>query len=91
MYSPKYQVNASLAIGTATLLPSPPSSTNTVITNSGLIREVQSTEGEEPVFIQSIGFDDEEITAFLKKVTVVGRIPEPLRIARLVAMAEIYE
>lgn len=62
-----------------------------VITNSGLIREIQSSEEEEPVFIQSIGFKEEEIAAFLKKVTVVGRIPEPIRVARLIATAEICE
>ncbi len=59
-----------------------------VITNSGLIREIQSSEDEEPVFIQSIGFKDEEIATFLKKVTVVGRIPEPIRVARLIATAK---
>ncbi len=59
-----------------------------VITNSGLIREIQSAEGEEPVFIQSIGFEDDEIATFLTKVTVVGRIPEPIRVARLIALAK---
>ncbi len=62
-----------------------------VITNSGLIREIQSVEDEEPVFIQSIGFNDEEIAAFLKKITIVGRIPEPIRVARLIATTEICE
>ncbi len=61
-----------------------------VITNSSLIREIQSSE-EEPVFIQSIGFKEEEIATFLKKVTVVGRIPEPIRVARLIARAEKFE
>jgi len=60
-----------------------------VITNSSLIREIQSSE--EPVFIQSIGFKEEEIATFLKKVTVVGRIPEPIRVARLIARAEKFE
>ena len=59
-----------------------------VITNSGLIREIQSSEDEEPVFIQSIGFKDKEIATFLKKVTIVGRIPEPIRVARLIALAK---
>jgi len=59
-----------------------------VITNSGLIREIQSSEEEEPVFIQSIGFKDEKIATFLKQVTAVGRIPEPIRVARLIATAE---
>ncbi|HUU79645.1 MAG TPA: DUF99 family protein [candidate division Zixibacteria bacterium] len=51
------------------------------------IRSVQTTNNDEPVFVQSIGIEEKKIDKFLKEITIVGRIPEPIRVARLIALA----
>lgn len=51
------------------------------------IRAVQTTNNDEPVFVQSIGIEEKKIDKFLKEITIVGRIPEPIRVARLIASA----
>ncbi|MEA2070078.1 MAG: DUF99 family protein [Asgard group archaeon] len=59
----------------------------TQITN---LRQVQTSEKEQPVYVQSIGLPEKEIDRFLGKITNTGRMPEPLRVARLIATAEKY-
>ena len=61
-----------------------------LISNTANIREVRTSE-EEPVFVQSIGIEENTIDKFLKEITIVGRIPEPIRVARLIATAEKYD
>ncbi|MFW9923832.1 MAG: DUF99 family protein [Candidatus Thorarchaeota archaeon] len=55
------------------------------------IREVIIKIDEAPIYIQSIGYEEKELDKFLKKITIIGRIPEPIRIARLIASAEFSE
>lgn len=62
-----------------------------IIRNSGTISKIKTSAEEEPVYVQSIGIRDEELDSFLKKITIVGRIPEPIRVAKLLATAETYE
>lgn len=57
------------------------------IINSTPIREVITNKEEAPVFIQSVGIEESTVDKFLKEITLFGRIPEPLRVARLIAMA----
>lgn len=63
----------------------------TIILNSGPTNEVKTSSNEEPVFINSIGLDQQIVFNLLKKITKVGRIPEPIRVARLIATAEVSE
>ena len=61
-----------------------------VISNSSSIREISTSLNEEPVYVQAVGIDGKELDKLLKKLTIVGRIPEPIRVARLIATAEYY-
>jgi len=59
-----------------------------VILNSGPIKEVKTSPKEEPVYVQSIGLEEKIMSDLLVKITKVGRMPEPIRVARLIATAE---
>jgi len=59
-----------------------------LILNSGPIKEVKTSPKEEPVYVQSIGLEEKIVSDLLVKITKVGRIPEPIRVARLIATAE---
>lgn len=59
-----------------------------IIKRNGLPRAYISAENNEPIYAQFIGLKHEEISQLLKDVTLVGRIPEPIRVARLIAIAE---
>jgi len=59
-----------------------------VILNSGLIKEIKTSPKEEPVYVQSIGLEEKIVSDLLVKITKVGRIPEPIRVARLIATAK---
>ena len=61
-----------------------------IISNSSSIQEIYTSLNEEPVYIQAVGIDTKELDKLLKKITIVGRIPEPIRLARLIATAENY-
>ena len=56
-----------------------------VIANSSTIQEISTSLNEEPVFVQAVGIENKELDKLLKKITIVGRIPEPIRVARLIA------
>jgi hypothetical protein len=58
--------------------------------NSQNLRPVLTAENEQPVYVQSIGLSESTVTKTLQELTVVGRIPEPIRVARLIATAEKY-
>ena len=60
-----------------------------ILVNSGSPRKVTTSPEEEPVFVHSVGLDEQTIKQLLKKITRVGRIPEPVRVARLIAIAEV--
>ena len=62
-----------------------------IISNSGTISKLKTSTEEEPVYVQSISIEGEELDALLKKITIVGRIPEPIRVAKLIATAETYK
>lgn len=59
-----------------------------VIKRNGLPQAYTSSDENEPIFVQFIGIESEEVTQLLKDITLVGRIPEPIRVARLIAIAE---
>ncbi len=59
-----------------------------IIKRSGLPREYISAENNEPIYVQFKGLEHEDISQLLKDLTLVGRIPEPIRVARLIAIAE---
>jgi len=59
-----------------------------IIETSGIPRAVYSAPKEEPVYIQNFGIETNEVIHLLQKTTKVGRLPEPLRVARLIAIAE---
>jgi endonuclease V-like protein UPF0215 family len=51
------------------------------------IYEARLNPRENPVFLEVVGMEFERALELLKKVTVRGRVPEPLRIANRVAKA----
>ncbi len=59
-----------------------------VIKRNGLPQAYISAENNEPIYAQFISIKHEAISQLLKDVTLVGRIPEPIRVARLIAIAE---
>ncbi len=59
-----------------------------VLERNGLPQAFVSSVDNEPVYVQFIGLKDEEVAQLLKDITLVGRIPEPIRVARLIAIAE---
>jgi endonuclease V-like protein UPF0215 family len=59
-----------------------------IILKSGPPRKVKISTKEEPVYVQSIGLEQQIVNNLLKKITRVGRIPEPIRVARLIAVAD---
>ncbi|HUT80824.1 MAG TPA: DUF99 family protein [Candidatus Bathyarchaeia archaeon] len=48
----------------------------------------KTSKNEEPVYIQMIGIEPKQAIKLLREITIAGRIPEPLRVARLIAIAE---
>ncbi|MHA1631000.1 MAG: endonuclease dU [Candidatus Heimdallarchaeota archaeon] len=58
-----------------------------IIQKNGPPKAVRSNPKEEPVYVQFIGLSQQEAHQLIQNATVTGRIPEPLRIARLIAIA----
>lgn len=51
----------------------------------GPIRKVKVSAEEKPIYIEMLGAEASWTERFIKAFTVCGRIPEPLRVARLIA------
>ena len=55
------------------------------ILNAGEIFEVQSREGEEPIYMQIAGIEREDAEKIVKITSTRSNIPEPLRVAHIIA------
>jgi endonuclease V-like protein UPF0215 family len=58
-----------------------------ILKRNGLPKPILSSPKEEPVYVQSYGLTEDEVIQIIQNATVTGRIPEPIRVARLIAVA----
>ncbi|NHJ40487.1 MAG: DUF99 family protein [Asgard group archaeon] len=58
-----------------------------IIKKNGLPKPIISSPNEEPVYVQSFGLAEKEVIQIIQNATKSGRIPEPIRVARLIAVA----
>lgn len=56
-----------------------------IIRSLGPLRRVRTVRSENPLFYESVGCTPKEAREILVKCAVVARVPEPLRVAGLVA------
>lgn len=56
-----------------------------VFANLGPIHEVEVLAGEPPLYLEIMGADAEWAVCLMKSLAVCNRVPEPLRVARLIA------
>jgi endonuclease V-like protein UPF0215 family len=55
-----------------------------------LIKDIELIEVEtehNPLFVSQVGMEIEELKGIIRKSTVIGALPEPIRIAHLIASA----
>lgn len=57
-----------------------------VIEGAGAIIETALADGER-IFIEAVGIDEKEAVRVVEGLTIFGKLPEPLRLARMVARA----
>ncbi|NHJ48957.1 MAG: DUF99 family protein [Asgard group archaeon] len=57
-----------------------------ILEENGLPIQMISSPEKEPVFVQFYSLTEEEVKQIITNATIVGRIPEPLRVARLIAV-----
>jgi len=55
------------------------------VEKAGKIIEVRTREGEEPIYIHAIGILEETARIILKNTSTRSNIPEPLRVAHIIA------
>ncbi len=48
-------------------------------------REVRTNPNENPIFMETVGISGRKAASIVKDLTVLGRMPEPLRVARILA------
>jgi endonuclease V-like protein UPF0215 family len=56
-----------------------------IINSLGLLRNVKTVPEENPLFYETIGCTSTEAHRILKSLAYVSRIPEPLRVASMIA------
>ena len=56
-----------------------------ILSSLGPLRQARTFRNEGPIFYEAFGCDDNEARRILKEWSYVSRIPEPLRVAGLVA------
>jgi len=56
-----------------------------ILSSLGPLRQAQTVQNEGPLFYEAFGCGDDEARRILKEWAYVSRIPEPLRVAGLVA------
>src|SRR5215467_8935107 len=56
-----------------------------IISSLGPLRKVKTHSGEPPIYYESFGCSSREASSLLKSVSRVSRLPEPIRIAGLLA------
>ena len=61
-----------------------------MIKKAGEIREVKTQKRGLPVYIQSMGMDLEKAEEVVRLASTHSRVPEPLRVAHLIASAMVY-
>jgi endonuclease V-like protein UPF0215 family len=57
-----------------------------VVEKLGLAHEVGVLNDESPVYVETIGADLKWVKYLIKTLSICGRIPEPIRVERLVAV-----
>jgi endonuclease V-like protein UPF0215 family len=58
-----------------------------ILKRNGLPKPILSSTEEAPVYVQSYGLSEDEVTQIIQNATITGRMPEPIRVARLIALA----
>jgi len=58
-----------------------------IIQKNGTPKAVLSNPTEEPVYVQAASVSFQEAEQLIKNATATGRMPEPLRVARILAVA----
>ena len=56
-----------------------------ILSSLGPLRQVRTSRNEGPIFYEAFGCEDNEARKILKQWAYVSRVPEPLRVAGLVA------
>ena len=56
-----------------------------VIENAGKLLEIKTRNGENPVYVQTAGISLENVIEIMKKTSLISNIPEPLRVAHIIA------
>src|SRR5438132_2604180 len=56
-----------------------------ILSSLGPLHHVRTVRNEGPIFYEAFGCDNDEARGILKEWAYVSRIPEPLRVAGLVA------
>jgi len=56
-----------------------------IISSLGLLRTVRTSLGEPPIYFEFFGCSRREATSLLKAYSYISRLPEPIRVAGLVA------
>jgi len=56
-----------------------------IMKNAGETFQVQTREGEEPVYVQAVGISESDTEKILKKTSTRSNIPEALRVAHIIA------
>lgn len=56
-----------------------------ILSSMGPLRQARTFQGEGPIFFEAFGCADDEARRILRELAYVSRIPEPLRVAGLVA------
>ncbi|MGC9778070.1 MAG: DUF99 family protein [Candidatus Heimdallarchaeota archaeon] len=59
-----------------------------IIMKNGPPKPMISSSNEEPIYVQYVNMNEEALAQLLKEITIAGRMPEPVRVARLIALAE---
>ncbi|NHK32107.1 MAG: DUF99 family protein [Asgard group archaeon] len=58
-----------------------------ILKRNGLPKPILSSIKEGPIFVQSCGLSEDEVIQIIQNATITGRMPEPIRVARLIAVA----
>ena len=58
-----------------------------ILKRNGIPKPILSSSEEAPVYVQSYGLSDDEVRQIIQNSTITGRMPEPIRVARLIAVA----
>ena len=56
-----------------------------VIQKAGKVVKARTREGEEPIYVHAVGLSNETVKRILKNTSTRSNIPEPLRVAHIIA------